>query len=412
MSARYYMGGVCGMGMAPLAAFLADEGNAVDGFDDSPNPELRGRLENLGVKFRPPSGRYDRVVISTALWRRRGEFAEFCGAKGVARRGECWAELCVPRKLTAVVGSHGKSTVSALLAHAINRLSLDCGYLVGAIPNGFAMHGYCAAGKPIVSEIDESDATIEYFSPEVAVALNADLDHTDTYADDRKLGEMFERLFSRTRRLVIYPEGDKILERAAARVQTPSVPVKLSGDYFEKNSAMALAALRATFPDGSFAPSAFEGFEGLQRRSEKIFDDGKVCAVSDYAHHPNEVGAFLRSFLPQSEVETDVFFQPHRYTRTRRFAADFAKILSEAESVGARVFILPVYAASEIPDPLGESSEIIKKAPAGSRIKLAEPDDFFKIAKAALEGGKPRRIALVGAGDFHFAAKKFFAQIK
>ena len=175
---------------------------------------------------------------------------------------------------------------------------------------------------------------------------------------------------------------------------------------------MALAALRATFPDGSFAPSAFEGFEGLQRRSEKIFDDGKVCAVSDYAHHPNEVGAFLRSFLPQSEVETDVFFQPHRYTRTRRFAADFAKILSEAESVGARVFILPVYAASEIPDPLGESSEIIKKAPAGSRIKLAEPDDFFKIAKAALEGGKPRRIALVGAGDFHFAAKKFFAQIK
>lgn len=52
MPARYYMGGVCGMGMAPLAAFLADEGNSVDGFDDSPNPELRGRLENLGVKFR------------------------------------------------------------------------------------------------------------------------------------------------------------------------------------------------------------------------------------------------------------------------------------------------------------------------------------------------------------------------
>lgn len=99
-----------------------------------PTPSCAGRLENLGVKFRPPSGRYDRVVISTALWRRRGEFAEFCGAKGVARRGECWAELCAPRKLTAVVGSHGKSTVSALLAHAINRLSLDCRIPCGRNP--------------------------------------------------------------------------------------------------------------------------------------------------------------------------------------------------------------------------------------------------------------------------------------
>lgn len=412
MPARYYMGGVCGMGMAPLAAFLADDGNSVEGFDDSPNPWLRERLENLGVRFRPPSGGYDRVVISTALWRRRGEFAAFCPPGGVVRRGECWAELCAHRKLTAVVGSHGKSTVSALLAHAANRLSLDCGYLVGAIPNGFAMHGYCAPGKPIISEIDESDATIEHFSPEVTVALNADLDHTDTYADDRRLGEMFERLFSRTRRLVIYPEGDEILARAAARTQTPSEAVRVSGDYSEKNAAMALAALRATFPKGSFFPSAFEGFAGLQRRGEKIFDNGKLSATSDYAHHPNEVGAFLRRFLPQSGAETDVFFQPHRYTRTRRFAADFAKILSEAEACGARVFVLPVYAASEPPDPLGESSEIVKKAPAGSGIRLAEPEDFFRMAKAALEGGKPRRMALVGAGDFHFAAKEFFAKIK
>ena len=67
MPSRYYMGGICGMGMAPLAAFLADEGNRIEGFDDVPNAELAQRLEKLGVKFTPPTGKYDKVVISSAL---------------------------------------------------------------------------------------------------------------------------------------------------------------------------------------------------------------------------------------------------------------------------------------------------------------------------------------------------------
>lgn len=412
MPSRYYMGGICGMGMAPLAAFLADEGNRIEGFDDVPNAELAQRLEKLGVKFTPPTGKYDKVVISSALNRRRGEFAGFCNPRNIVRRGECWAELCSARILTAVAGSHGKSTVSALLAHAANRLSLDCGYLVGAIPNGFGMHRYCPAGKPIISEIDESDATIELFSPEVTVALNADLDHTDTYPDNSKLEDMFVRLFSRTRRLVVYPLGDPILESAAAKVQTPSLPVKLSGDYFERNLEMALAALRATFPNGSFTKAAFDGFGGLQRRNETIFDNGKLSVVSDYAHHPNEVKSFLERFLPQSGAETIVYFQPHRYTRTRRFGKDFAKTLAWADARGAKVFVLPVYAASEIRDPLGESPQIIKNAPDGARIELADPEDFFKVVQNALEKKSELRIALVGAGDFHFKAKKFFDKIK
>ena len=398
MPLRYYMGGICGMGMAPLAAFLADEGNRIEGFDDVPNPDLAQRLEKLGVKFAPPSGKYDKVVISSALNRRRGEFADFCDSRNIVRRGECWAELCSARVLTAVAGSHGKSTVSALLAHAANKLSLDCGYL--------------PAGKPIISEIDESDATIELFSPEVTVALNADLDHTDTYPDNTKLEAMFERLFSRTRRLIVYPSGDPILESAAAKVQTPSLPVNLSGDYFERNLEMALAALRATFPNGSFTKAAFEGFGGLQRRNETIFDNGKLSVVSDYAHHPNEVKSFLERFLPQSSAETIVYFQPHRYTRTRRFAKDFAETLAWAAACGAKVFVLPVYAASEIRDPLGESPQIIKNAAGGARIELAGPEDFFKAVQNALDKKSELRIALVGAGDFHFEAKKFLDKIK
>ena len=408
---RYYMGGICGMGMSPLAAFLAEEGCEIDGLDDAPNPELKKKLEAIGVKFRAPGGRYDGIVISTALARRKGEFEPFCDPENIMRRGECWAKICKPRKLTAVVGSHGKSTVSALMAHAITKLGLDGGYLVGAIPNGFPMHRHCAEGKTVISEIDESDATIENFSPEITVALNADLDHTDTYADEDKLAQMFARLFSRTKGTVVYPSSDAVLAEAARRSAVRAVAVQIGGDYFSINKQMALAGLKATFPNADFPENIFDDFAGLQRRNEKIFDNGRLEVVSDYAHHPNEVKSFLARYLPQSDAETFVFFQPHRYTRTKRFAADFAKILSAAaHESGARIFVLPVYAASEIPAPLGESDAITK--PASPEIKLARFGDFFNMANSLLENRRRARIAFVGAGDFHFAAKKFFSEIK
>ena len=156
------------MGMAPLAAFLSDTGNIVRGFDDTPDPEVASYLAKHGVEIEPPEGdlrAYDAVVISTALKRRMGEFVE-AGAKSVQFRGQCWAQICRKRRLAAVIGSHGKSTVSALCAHAINKMNTDAGWLVGAFPNGFEMHRSCAEGRFLISEIDESDGTIEGFEPE------------------------------------------------------------------------------------------------------------------------------------------------------------------------------------------------------------------------------------------------------
>lgn len=132
MSHKFYMGGVCGMGMAPLAAFLKDEGADVQGFDDHANVEVKSALEKCRVKVgekldREIAANAQTFVISTALIRRLKDLqADFPQAR-IIQRGRSWAELCAPRRLTAVVGSHGKSTVSALLAHAVNALGLDAG---------------------------------------------------------------------------------------------------------------------------------------------------------------------------------------------------------------------------------------------------------------------------------------------
>ncbi len=411
MQNKYYMMGVCGMGMAPLAAFLKDSGADVKGFDHSPNLDVKSALQKCGVEFQNPhlleEGR--QVVISTALARKRAEIREITGCENIARRGECWAQICASRKLTAVVGSHGKSTVSALAAHAANKLGLDCGYLVGAVPVDFPMHKYCAEGKAVISEIDESDGTIEKFYPEVTVALNADLDHTDTYADNSRLEEMFTRLFARTKKIVVYPKSDEMLSRIAAKSATPSRVVDAGTDFIEINRKMAKAALEETFGI-SVETSLFDGFKGLLRRQEILCDAKKITVVADYAHHPNEVKSFLKWFCEKYEGDKLVVFQPHRYTRTRRFAEDFARIL-DARANEADIMLLPVYPASEPFDPLGESGAIASKS---KRIMLANSEDFFKMVADKLKesNGRKLNVAIVGAGDFYFTAKDFFRTIK
>lgn len=409
MADKFYMMGVCGMGMAPLAAFLKDGGADVEGFDHSPNFDVKSALEKCGVEFENPH-RIEpdrRVVISTALARRVGEIRAATGCDKIIRRGECWAELCADRRLTAVVGSHGKSTVSALIAHAARKLGLDCGYLVGAVPVDFPMHRYCGKGGIVVSEIDESDGTIERFSPEITVALNADLDHTDTYADTSRLEEMFERLFARTKKTVIYPKSDALLERVAARSKSPCRAVETGTEFTQINRAMATAAVEETFAI-KIDTSVFDDYKGLLRRQETLLDTPRLRVVADYAHHPNEVKSFLGWFCKKYGGDRIVAFQPHRYTRTRRFAADFARILDERAD-DAEIFLLPVYPASEPFDPLGESSAIAEKS---TRIKLAKPEEFFKIVADKIKSADARKtnVAIVGAGDFYFSAKEFFRQ--
>ena len=118
--------------------------------------------------------------------------------------------------------------------------------------------------------------------------------------------------------------------------------------------------------------------------------------------------SFLGWFCKKYGGDRIVAFQPHRYTRTRRFAADFARILDE-RAYDAEIFLLPVYPASEPFDPLGESSAIAEKS---ARIKLAKPEEFFRIVADKIKSADARKtnVAIVGAGDFYFSAKEFFRQ--
>lgn len=398
------MGGICGMGMCPLAIFLKADGNDVSGFDDDANSQISDMLKKSGIKLaknRIPEKGTDRVIITSAL-ARDCESLKKSDVKNFMRRGEALAKICESRKLVAICGSHGKTTTSALAAHAINSLNTDAGYMVGAIPSDFPPVKYCGDGSFFVAEIDESDATIEHFYPYITVALNGDLDHTDTYPDSDALKAMFVRLFNRTRKTVIIPSDDPLLKEAAKGISAKVIEVDLpKNDFLEYDKRMAKTALSEVF-SGNLPNDIFNSFKGVQRRQEVLKNNSEIFAIADYAHHPREVKAFLDwldTFAPNNKL---IFFQPHRYTRTKRFGDEFKELFESRAKSGDKVAILPVYAASEIFDPHGTSEKLLSE-----NVGLAKFEEIGNIV-SDLKKSKNQKIcaAFIGAGDIYFKAKE------
>ncbi len=435
--------GLGGMGMAPLAMYLAERGCRVQGHDDHLREPVRQWLERRGIGtdtcVELPAG-VSRVVYSSAIAPSHPLLqAARTRGLGTLRRGEMLAEAMQGRRLIAVVGSHGKTTTTALLIHALRSTGHDVGYLLGALfadPQTPPAHH---ADNPwVVAEIDESDGTIDAFHPEITVAVNFDWDHADRYRTEAELAETFINLFRRTRSVVLIPDGcvrlRKIAEAAGVKFRTfgpagnfvarlksddgarqhlllngefPSreVETPLSGEFNATNASAALAAIHAAF--GELAPRPFEGYLGVRRRQDVLLRRPGLTIYADYAHHPTEISALLKCLRQRHATgRLLAVFQPHRYTRTRQFAAEFARALAVAD----RLFLLPVYAASEKPLADGKSESILAAAPvAGAQVSLHESFSALEpaLTTALAESKAETTVVFIGAGDIDEAAAAF-----
>jgi UDP-N-acetylmuramate--alanine ligase len=439
--------GLGGMGMAPLALYLDEAGCRVRGCDDHWREPVRRLLQQRGIATalcEELPADISRVVYSSAI---AAGHPLLCAARarglGTLRRGEMLAEMVRGRRLIAIVGSHGKTTTTALLIHALRAAGHDFGYLLGALFADPATPPARHAAAPwVAAEVDESDGTIDHFAPEITVAVNFDWDHADRYRTEAELEATFINLFRRTRQLVLLPQWDARLRRLAETAGTPFrtfgpegdfsvrasgddgacqrlalngafvksvVEVPLGGDFNAANAAAALAAAHTAF--GGIAEEPFGGYRGVSRRQDVLLRRPGLTVYADYAHHPTEIAALLRNLRARSPGRLLVAFQPHRYTRTKQFAADFA----EALGAGDRVFLLPVYAASEPPLPEGDSAAILAAAPTGEN-KFSVHDSFDHVERAlrAVLAQYPGEttLAFVGAGDIDEFATAFVRRWK
>jgi UDP-N-acetylenolpyruvoylglucosamine reductase len=434
------------MGLAPLAIYLAQAGFSVTGEDDAPlDEEVRAVLERERVTLGPLPADCDLVVHSSAVAAKHPVCAA-ARARGLplVRRGEMLAELVRDRKLVAVCGSHGKTTTTAMLITALRRANFPAGYVLGGLFGDGAAPARVGSNEWVVAEIDESDGTIDRFSPEIAVAVNLDWDHPDRYRDAADFEAAFAALFGRTRGAVLLSDacgrslrlltalappargytfgrsGDFSGEtevrssagltlRLGGRFPPGEALVRAIGDFNAANATAALAA--AQLMGVPPARASLADYAGVRRRQQELPAPEGLTVVEDYAHHPTEIRALLTSLRRRPNQRLVVVFQPHRFSRTAQFKAEFAAALA----LGDSVHLLDVYPAGEPPIAGGTAADIyaeIKKGGSALPVSYLPGDDreFFRaLSRDARRGDL---VVFVGAGDIDRKARAWLEAMR
>ncbi|WP_436795653.1 UDP-N-acetylmuramate--L-alanine ligase [Actinospongicola halichondriae] len=388
---------VGGAGMSAVATVLAQRGHRVTGVDDKDTPFV-APLRALGVDVTigpsaSSAASADLVVTSTATPADHPDVvaAEARGAAVVHRR-DALAAICAERRVTAVAGTHGKSTTAAMIATILDGVENGAGYLVGTRITGLGTNADWRAGPGFVVEADESDGTFLRLGATDAVVTNLEPDHLSFWGSEEALHDGFERFVAAltgtavlclddpgsrsllphaTRSLTYGTSADADfhvtdveaagigvafqLEHAGRRlpVTVPSAP----GIHNARNAAGAIAAAVAAGIDLGDAVRAIGSFAGVARRFEVRGTAAGVTFVDSYDHLPTEVAAALDAARSGPFDRVVCVFQPHRYTRTRDLAPTFADAFVSADVLG----ITDLYPAGEVPIP-GVSGQLVHDA--------------------------------------------------
>ncbi len=385
---RVHVLGVAGSGMSGIAALLLELGHQVSGSDKAKTQETE-RLQRLGLDFRGEHRAEDAVapelfVYSSAI---RDEnpllSAARLAGKPCARRAEALAAIMRAKKGIVIAGMHGKTTTSAMTAHVLREGGLHPSYYVGAeIPILGRNAHWDAAGEYFVAEGDESDGTLQFFHPEHSLVLNIEEEHLDFYADLAAIEKVFAKLIEQTAGTVFYSADDVNATRSCAECgRGVSYGFSESADYRGTDVELKnfASVFRVHYRDkvlgeavlnvpgrhnvhnalgviaiGSELGMPFEKivaslrkFEHARRRFEIKYASDRYLLVDDYAHHPTEIRATLKTARSAGRKRVLTMFQPHRYSRTQALRKEFGAAFDDAD----RVFITDIYPASEKPLP-------------------------------------------------------------
>ena len=387
--------GIGGIGMSALARWLLAQHYDVSGSDQDPG-EQGEALTRLGARV--SSGHRgesiegaDLVVVTSAVGPDNPEVraAEDSGIL-VVKRAELLSWIFNAGRGIAVAGTHGKTTTSALLGHLLVAAGLDPTILIGGISADLGSNAR-VGGQLIVAEADEYDGSFLRLRPEIAVLNNVEADHLDFYGAAEQVYDAFRQFAHGITDLLVYCADDPIAAGIAGDVPATAIgygldygewkaselderdgftnfTVEHDGTHTPYTSALfgrhnVLNALAAIVAASSLnvpveaIQTALPTFSGVVRRLEIKGDAAGVLVLDDYAHHPTEVRAALAAVKQRYQRPVRVVFQPHTYSRTKAFMADFACAFRDADVV----YLLDIYAAREH-DSLGISGHDLPSA--------------------------------------------------
>lgn len=441
--ARLHLIGVSGSGMSGIAALLLALGHEVSGSDRTETAEIV-RLARKGLRFSTPHRAEQvhgavAVLYSSAVKPGNAAYDEACRlGLPLFRRADALAAIMSGKEGIIVSGMHGKTTTSAMCAHALRAAGVKPSHYVGAeIPILGTNARWDSDGSYFVAEGDESDGTLVNYHPAHSIVLNIEPEHLDFYPSLDAIEGVYNKLITQTSGWVVYCADDAGARRVCAAFprsvsygESEDADYRLSGLRMEDGrphfrirtqqedlgevhlgipgrhnalNALAVIALahRLGLPLDAIY-TALAAFEGARRRFETIYRDEDFRVVDDYGHHPTEIAATLATARLTGARRTVVLFQPHRYSRTQALAAEFGPAFRESEILA----VTEIYPASETPIP-GVTGETV----AASARAVGHPRAEFEptLSHLALRVGpllEPGDLVLsLGAGNIHEAGK-------
>ncbi|KRS21340.1 UDP-N-acetylmuramate--alanine ligase [Alishewanella sp. WH16-1] len=452
---RIHFVGIGGAGMGGIAEVLLNEGYKVSGSDIA-SGAVTERLAGLGAEiFIGHSAANIQgasvVVVSSAI---KADNPEVSSARElripVVRRAEMLGELMRFRHGIAIAGTHGKTTTTSLMASVFAEAGADPTFVIGGLLNSAGSNARLGAGRYLIAEADESDASFLHLQPMATVITNIEADHMDTYQGDfEKLKATYLEFLHNLpfyglavvclddpvlrqlipcigRTVLTYGFSEdadyQISDFSQSGTVSQFVITDPAGNQREislnlpgRHNALNATAVFALAQDEGIAEqailAALSKFEGIGRRFQQYgeFDTGrgKVLLLDDYGHHPTEVAATVaavRSAWPERRLV--MCYQPHRYTRTRDLYDDFVRVLSEVDTL----LLLEVYAAGEAPIPGADSRSLARSIRARGQLEpiyVAQPADLAASLAEVLQDGDV--VLTQGAGNIGALVKQLAA---
>jgi UDP-N-acetylmuramate--alanine ligase len=443
--------GIGGVGMAGIAEVLISLGYRVQG-SDLRSGRATERLGRLGARIFAGHeagnvGAADVVVVSSAVPKDNPEVVEANSRRiPVVRRAEMLAELMRFRYGIAVAGTHGKTTTTSLVASILAEAGYDPTFVIGGRLESVDANARLGAGRYLVAEADESDASFLHLQPMIAVVTNIDADHLGSYAGDMQRlkqgfldflhnlpfyglavlcsddGNTRDLIPDVGRRVVSYGFGERAdvrirgLEPLELRTRfeldhpdlpgTQSFELNLPGRHNVMNATAAISVAVELGVDIEAMQSALAKFSGIDRRLQVLdtvqTNAGEVVFVDDYGHHPTEIAATLAAARDAwTGRRIVVVFQPHRFTRTKDLFDEFARVLSDCDAL----LLLPVYSAGEEPIGGADSKSLARAIRARGAVEPVLVDDLEALPQDLANILEPNDVVLtLGAGSIGAAA--------
>ena len=455
--------GVGGIGMSALAMILAKSGYSISGSDNKKSSLLKELAANdINIFENQEAKNIDEIikvknkktliVTSSAI---REDNLELNRARRynleIKHRSEILAWLIDKNNSIVVSGSHGKTTTSTYITTILSLANKQPTAIIGGIVPLYKKNYNFGDGEVLIAEADESDGSLIQFKPNIGVITNIELEHVDHYQNLEDLIITMKIFASNCKYLIGNADCQNIKKNIKAstwfsiktidNIDFSLIPKKSNGceiiaEYYEQgifidlitipipgihNLSNTIAAIAACRRAGIIFESIKQGIEHLQLPGRRFEYKGlwkNRLIVDDYAHHPSEIDAAIsmaslmintkNNIFPVSPRRLVTVFQPHRFSRTKKFEKDFAKSLIKADLV----FITPIYSAGE--DPILDINNIsiayqMKKL--NPNLEIYTPNNNQELLKLIEEKTKPKDLILMmGAGNINMIWEKVFLE--